>query len=106
MVRSHTLFALAPATTGLVAGVGALTALLAAGIAIGQHGIKKVLAYSTVAQLDDMGAGFGVGGAVAALFHVLAQGFSKAPLSLALASVMYGTRDTQDMRQMGGLKDG
>ena len=35
MVRSHMLFALAPATTGLVAWVGALTALLAAGIAIG-----------------------------------------------------------------------
>ena len=104
MVRSHVLFALAPLTLGLVAWVGALTALIGAVIAVGQYDIKKVLAYSTVSQLGYMVAGFGVGGVVAAMFHLLTQGFSKALLFLAAGSVMHGTNDTQDMRQMGGLK--
>jgi NADH-quinone oxidoreductase subunit L len=105
MVRSHALFALAPATTGLVAWVGALTALIGAVIAVGQYDIKKVLAYSTVSQLGYMVAAFGVGSPVAAMFHLLTQGFSKALLFLAAGSVMHGTNDTQDMRKMGGLKD-
>ncbi len=105
MVRSHVLFALAPLTLGLVAWVGALTALIGALIAIGQNDIKRVLAYSTVSQLGYMVAGFGVGSAVAGMFHLLTQGFSKALLFLAAGSVIHGTNDTQDMRKMGGLKD-
>ena len=66
-VRSHTLFALVPATSGLVAWVGALIALVGSAIAIGQYDIEKALAYSTVSQLGYMVAGFGVGGVVAAM---------------------------------------
>lgn len=66
-VRSHTLFALAPATIGLVAWVDALIALVESAIAIGQYDIEKILAYSTVSQLGYMVAGFGAGGVVAAM---------------------------------------
>ena len=41
--------------------VGAVTALFAATIAVGQYDIKKVLAYSTISQLGYMVAGVGMG---------------------------------------------
>lgn len=105
MVRTHWLFVLAPNTLDVVAWVGALTALAGALTAIGQYDIKKVLAYSTVSQLGYMVAGFGVGAAVAAMFHLLTHGLFKALLFLGSGSVIHGAGDNQDMRRMGGLKD-
>ena len=46
IARANVLFAMAPVSSAVVAGVGALTALFAATIALKQWDIKKVLAYS------------------------------------------------------------
>src|SRR5439155_634030 len=51
VARCGVLFALSPIGSATVAGVGALTALFAATIALKQWDIKRVLAYSTVSQL-------------------------------------------------------
>ncbi|HAB29345.1 MAG TPA: hypothetical protein DCE19_01380, partial [Gemmatimonadetes bacterium] len=48
-------------SSAVVAGVGVLTALFAATIALKQNDIKKVLAYSTISQLGYMFLGVGVG---------------------------------------------
>ena len=48
-------------STGLIAWVGAGTALFAASIAVAQTDIKKVLAYSTVSQLGYMVLAVGCG---------------------------------------------
>jgi NADH-quinone oxidoreductase subunit L len=61
VARSSVLFALAPTTMIVVAGIGALTALFAATIGLIQYDIKKVLAYSTVSQLGYMFIGVGTG---------------------------------------------
>src|SRR5205814_1468787 len=59
VARCGVLFALSPLGSAVVAGVGALTALFAATIALKQWDIKRVLAYSTVSQLGYMFVGAG-----------------------------------------------
>jgi NADH-quinone oxidoreductase subunit L len=88
----------------LIAIVGAITALLAATIAVAQNDIKKVLAYSTVSQLGYMFLAIGSGAYVAAIFHMVTHAFFKALLFLGSGSVIHGMHDEQDMRKMGGLR--
>jgi NADH-quinone oxidoreductase subunit L len=80
VARSSVLFALSPVAGATVAGVGVLTALVAATIALKQYDIKKVLAYSTVSQLGYMFVGVGVGAYAAGIFHLMTHAFFKALL--------------------------
>jgi len=89
---------------GLIAAIGAATALLAATIAIGQNDIKKVLAYSTVSQLGYMFMAIGTGAYIAAGFHMITHAFFKGLMFLAAGSVIHGMHEEQDMRRMGGLR--
>jgi NADH-quinone oxidoreductase subunit L len=114
VARTNVLFALAPLTSTIVAGIGALTALFAATIALRQYDIKKVLAYSTVSQLGYMFVGVGTGAYAAGLFHLATHAFFKALLFLGAGSVIHAMHhayhvshsheDAQDMRNMGGLR--
>jgi NADH-quinone oxidoreductase subunit L len=113
VARANVLFALAPIAQGVVAGVGALTALFAATIALKQWDIKRVLAYSTVSQLGYMFVGVGTGAMAAGIFHLATHAFFKALLFLGSGSVIHAMHhayhathshdDAQDMRNMGGL---
>ncbi len=108
------LFALAPISGAVVAGVGAITALFAATIALKQWDIKRVLAYSTISQLGYMFVGVGTGAMAAGIFHLVTHAFFKALLFLGSGSVIYAMHhayhathsheDAQDMRNMGGLR--
>jgi NADH-quinone oxidoreductase subunit L len=69
---------------------GAVTALFAATIAVGQYDIKKVLAYSTISQLGFMVAAVGMGAFVAGMFHLITHAFFKALLFLSAGSVILG----------------
>ena len=62
--------------------------------------IKRVLAYSTISQLGYMMLALGVGGYVAAIFHLFTHAFFKALLFLGSGSVNHAT-NTFDMRQDG-----
>lgn len=104
LTRCNIIFQHSKTMMFVVAVVGALTALLAATIALTQNDIKKVLAYSTVSQLGFMVLACGVGAFVAAIFHVLTHAFFKALLFLGAGSVIHGLNGEQDMRKMGGLK--
>ena len=88
----------------VIAWMGALTALLAALIALTQRDIKKILAYSTVSQLGYMILACGVGAFSTGMFHVFTHAFFKALLFLCAASVIYGCHHEQDIFKMGGLK--
>jgi NADH-quinone oxidoreductase subunit L len=103
IARLHFLYVLAPWASLVVAVLGALTALLAASIALAQNDIKKVLAYSTISQLGYMFLGVGVGGFGAGIFHLITHGFFKAALFLGAGSVIHSLGGEQDMRKMGGL---
>jgi NADH-quinone oxidoreductase subunit L len=111
IARLSFLFSLSPAACGVVAFVGAFTALFAATMGFFQYDIKKVLAYSTVSQLGFMFIGVGVGAYWAGVFHLMTHAFFKACLFLAAGSVIHGMHAvehgevaSQDMRNMGGLK--
>jgi NADH-quinone oxidoreductase subunit L len=69
---------------------GAVTALFAATIAVGQYDIKKVLAYSTISQLGFMVAAVGMGAYAAGMFHLVTHAFFKALLFLSAGSVILG----------------
>jgi NADH-quinone oxidoreductase subunit L len=113
VARCGVLFALSPLGSATVAGIGALTALFAATIALKQWDIKRVLAYSTISQLGYMFVGVGTGAYAAGLFHLTTHAFFKALLFLGSGSVIHAMHsayhaththdDAQDMRNMGGL---
>jgi NADH-quinone oxidoreductase subunit L len=90
-------------TLPVVAWVGAITALVAAFIALGQYDIKRILAYSTVSQLGLMMVGLGVGGVAVGMFHLLTHAFFKALLFLGAGSIIHGCHEEQDIRKMGGI---
>ncbi len=134
VARTQPFYALVPAAQHTVALVGALTALFAGTIAVGQYDIKKVLAYSTISQLGFMVAAVGMGAVVAGMFHLVTHAFFKALLFLSAGSVIIALErahhplpeeggaahheaaheehghghdapfDPQDMRNMGGLR--
>jgi NADH-quinone oxidoreductase subunit L len=104
IARLSVLFAMAPLTLAVVATLGAATALLAATIALAQHDIKRVLAYSTVSQLGYMFLAMGVGAWAAGIFHLMTHAFFKACLFLGSGSVIHAMGGEQDMRKMGGLR--
>ncbi len=103
VARTAALYQLSPVGSGVVAVVGAVTALFAATIAIGQNDIKRVLAYSTISQLGYMFMGVGAAAYVAGVFHLMTHAFFKALLFLGAGSVIHGMAGEQDMRKMGGL---
>jgi len=107
----------------VIAGIGGFTAIFAATMAVVNHDIKRVLAFSTISQLAYMFLGLGVGAFVmaselsnggvygdlnsagysAALYHLYNHAFFKALLFLSAGSVIHAV-ETNDMRQMGGLQ--
>jgi NADH-quinone oxidoreductase subunit L len=107
----------------VVALIGTFTALFAATIAVAQFDVKRILAYSTLSQLGFMVAALGIGGWVAAMFHLLTHAFFKALLFLGAGSVIHAMEHTraieamhheneyaaqqtaQDIRNMGGLRE-
>ncbi len=92
-----------PSALGVIASVGACTALVGATMGLVAWDIKKVLAYSTMSQLGYMMLGLGVGGYIAGLFHLITHAFFKACLFLGSGSVIHAVH-SQDMRDMGSLR--
>ena len=114
VARTNVLFAMAPLSSAVVAGIGAATALFAATIALRQYDIKKVLAYSTISQLGYMFLAVGSAAFASGIFHLVTHAFFKALLFLGAGSVIHAMHhayhathsheDAQDMRNMGGLR--
>ena len=104
IARCNVLFSMAPITMGIVATVGALTAIYAASMGFFQFDIKRVLAYSTISQLGYMFLAVGVGAYSAGIFHLMTHAFFKGLLFLGAGSIMHALSGELDMRKMGGLR--
>src|SRR5207249_11042204 len=105
VARMAPLYNLSAAAMDVVAVTGTATMLLGATIALTQHDIKRVVAWSTVSQLGFMMMACGLGAYAAGIFHLLTHGAFKALLFLGCGSVIIALHHEQDMRKMGGLKD-
>lgn len=104
VARSYFLFQAAdPVALQFVAGLGALTAIFAASIAIAQDDIKRILAYSTLSQLGYMMFALGVGSLTASMFHLMTHAFFKALMFLGAGSVIHALHGKQNIWDMGGL---
>ena len=104
VARLNFVYMLSPTAMGVVALVGAFTALFAATIGFAQNDIKKVLAYSTISQLGYMFLAVGVGAYAAGIFHLFTHAFFKACLFLCAGSVIHAMSGKQDIQGMGGLR--
>ncbi|MWC27233.1 NADH-quinone oxidoreductase subunit L [Paenibacillus sp. MMS18-CY102] len=102
IARTFVLFEASAVAMDTVAYIGAFTALFAATIALVQHDVKRILAYSTISQLGYMMMALGVGSLTGAMFHLMTHAFFKALLFLGAGSIIHAT-DTQDIRELGGL---
>lgn len=90
----------------LIGGAGVCTLLLGAFIAIFQHDLKGLLAYSTISHLGLIIVLLGIAtplGVVAAIFHTLNHVTFKASLFMAAGIIDHET-GTRDIRQLSGLR--
>ena len=104
VARAFPIFEAAPDALVVVAVIGLITALMGATMALVHTDLKRILAYSTISHLGLMMLSLGAFGYTAAIFHLVAHGFSKAMLFLGAGSVMHGMHEETDVRKMGGLR--
>lgn len=109
LCRIFPVIALSAFALGVIAWVGAITAVFAALIATQQNDIKRILAYSTLSQLGYMvmAVGCTMPGAlfpISSMFHLTTHAFFKAMLFLGAGSVIHSLHHEQNIWQMGGLR--
>jgi NADH-quinone oxidoreductase subunit L len=102
--RLSPIYETAPWALALILMVGAITAFFLGLVALVQHDIKRVIAYSTISQLGYMAAAAGASAYTLSIFHLFTHAFFKALLFLAAGSVIVAMHHEQDMRHMGGLR--
>jgi len=103
LCRTFWLFEGTPLVLATIMWVGGLTALFSAALALVEDDLKRILAYSTLSQLGYMVMALGLGGPVAAMYHLTMHAFFKALLFLAAGSVIHATHE-QVIWRLGGLR--
>ena len=92
--------------TWIIGTAGLLTLVIGAFLAIFQHDLKGLLAYSTISHLGLITLLLGMGtplAAVAAVFHILNHATFKASLFMA-AGIIDHESGTRDLRRLNGLR--
>jgi hydrogenase-4 component B len=117
IVRVCSLFPHPPvAWGGVLLGLGAVSGVLGVAFAIGQHDLKRLLAYHSIENIGIIVMGIGLAlvgrslgqpawvvlGLGAALLHVWNHALFKALLFLSAGSVIHATH-TREIDQLGGL---
>jgi NADH-quinone oxidoreductase subunit L len=104
VARSYPIYQQAPFALHVVAFIGAIGTVYAAGMGLANNDIKRVLAYSTMSQIAYMFVGVGVAVYSSGMFHLLEHAFFKALLFMGAGAVMHALHDELDIRKMGGLR--
>lgn len=102
ILRLYPLFEAVPVALVALFWIGAVTAVFAALVATVENDLKRVLAWSTSSQLGEMMIALGLGGPLAASFHLATHAAFKSALFLAAGTVQEQT-GTRDLRQLRGL---
>ena len=92
-----------PTALLVVCYVGAVTAFIAATIALVKTDFKRVLAFSTLSQLGYMVMSLGAGDSVNGMFHLTTHAMFKGLLFLTAGSVIHAVH-SQEITDMGGLR--
>ncbi len=106
LARLSPIFAGEPAWVYTIVLTGGITAVLGAALALKQHDLKALLAYSTVSQLGFITALVGVGtpaALAAAMVHTLAHAAYKATLFMVVG-VIDREAGSRDIRVLSGLR--
>ncbi len=90
--RLAPLYGLSSVSLNLIFILGAFTTFLGASMMLTQNDVKKMLGYSTIAQMGYMIMECGLGAFALAIFHFIAHGLFKASLFLSAGSVIHSTR--------------
>lgn len=102
LVRLYPVVAAGPQVLDGVLWLGMISAFAASLIASGERDLKRLLAWSTIAQLGEMLMAIGVAAPLAALFHLTTHAAFKSTLFLDAGAVERET-GTRDLDALGGL---
>ncbi len=106
LLRFSPIYADQPVWTYVLLGTGLLTAVVGAVLALKQHDLKALLAYSTVSQLGFLVAATGVGTSLAlaaVATHTFAHALFKATLFM-LVGIIDREAGSRDIRELSGLR--
>ncbi len=104
LVRLYPLLSLNNIVLNFISIIGLLTAFICSYSAITQTDIKKILAYSTNAQLGLMFLAVGSCSVTVGLFHLTSHAFAKAMLFLVAGTVIYSMNSKSDIVSCHGLR--
>ena len=91
--------------SSILMGLGVISMIVGAFLAIGQWDFKRLLAYSSISQIGYIILAFGLNthlGIIGGLFHLFNHSIFKSLLFLNSGAVEYAT-GTRDLKKMGGL---
>jgi len=98
-------FAIAPVWHSVVPIIAGASALVAAGAALRETDLKRIIAYSTISQIGFIFLGLSIGGELAlagSLLYILMHGVAKGGLFLCAGIVEHSTH-CKDITKLGGL---
>lgn len=93
------------AVLGLLTGIGIVSALLGAVLALAQDDLKRLLAWDTVSQMGILTVGFAnrtADGVAGATYHLINHAIFKALLFLCAGAIVHATGKTA-LSELGGL---
>jgi len=101
----YSVIGISSALSQLLMALGTISIVVAALLALGQHDLKRMLAYSSISQVGYIVLGLALGtplGIAGALFHLFNHAVAKGLLFLNSGSVQHIT-GTRNLDELGGL---